>query len=499
MSNARDKNGQALKAMFGSDALVDRLASTRIAVVLPSSGLTESGRLLATVLADVLARLWFNIDFTGEGAEPVLKVAVDAAMAGGNNGAGLQLKWTPPYDVTITVGCDAPPEAGSPLRVGANGWIVTIGQAATCGDDLNPVGPAFAAALAAAQVFHRVFVNELSGMDGKKIEEWNGDIRELFGVPGLSASELNLGETHVFGVGAVTHGLVWLLEHWSSPISGLLHLVDKDKYGESNGQRYAFMRASDVGELKVASVSARLTNAHSNLKVYPHPTDLNSYCAEHGYEVPLYRVIAGLDSEEARRQVALKLPMRTINMWTGGERAGAGIYVPGEGRACLACDYLESKHSPLDEVAELHQKTGLRPDIVRLLLDSGRGLSSSEADQVSSRWNLPSAPFIGEPLRSVLPTLCATGHVQMSQNSEAVDVPFAFASLFSGIAGFMMLMKDLTTKADISENWALHTFKVPTRLLLRPSHCRPECVRCTEAAHLDMGSTAGSGLNYVNA
>lgn len=484
MSKARDKNGQALKAMFGSDALVEKLASTRIAVVLPSTGQTDSGRLLTDVLADVLSRLWPNIDFSGEGAEPALEVALSAAMAGGSDGGGFHVKWAPPYDVTITVGCDAPPDACSPLRVGANGWLVTIGQLAKCGDDLNPVGPAFAAALTAAQVFQRVFTKELGDMGGKKIDEWQGDIREIFGVPGLNVSNLELGETHIFGVGAVTHGLVWLLEHWNSPVSGSLRLVDKDKYGESNGQRYAFMRATDVGELKVSSVLSRLKAAHSNLQISPHPTDLNSYCAVHGYEVSLNRVIAGLDSEEARRQVALKLPLRTINMWTGGERAGAGLYVPGEGRACLACDYLESKNSPLDEVAELHQKTKLRPDVVRTLLDSGRGLSPDEAAQISAQWNLSAEQFVGEPLRSVLPALCATGHVQMSQNSEAVDVPFAFASLFAGIAGFMMLLKDLTTNADLSENWALHTFKLPTRLLLRPSHQRTECVRCAEAAYM---------------
>lgn len=484
MSKACDKNGQALKAMFGSDALVEKLASTRIAVVLPSTGQSDSGRLLTDVLADVLSRLWPNIDFSGEGAELALDVALSAAMAGGSDGGGFQVKWAPPYDVTISVGCDAPPEACSPLRVGANGWLATIGQLAKCGDDLNPVGPAFAAALTAAQVFQRVFTKELGDMGGKKIDEWQGDIREIFGVPGLNVSNLELGETHVFGVGAVTHGLVWLLEHWNSPVSGSLRLVDKDEYGESNGQRYAFMRATDVGELKVSSVLSRLKAAHSNLQISPHPTDLNSYCAVHGYEVSLNRVIAGLDSEEARRQVALKLPLRTINMWTGGERAGAGLYVPGEGRACLACDYLESKNSPLDEVAELHQKTKLRPDVVRTLLDSGRGLSPDEAAQISAQWNLSAEQFVGEPLRSILPALCATGHVQLSQNSEAVDVPFAFASLFAGIAGFMMLLKDLTTNADLSENWALHTFKLPTRLMLRPSHQRTECVRCAEAAYM---------------
>lgn len=478
MSAAKEKNAQALKALFGSDALADRLSSTRIAVVLPPDAPTESGRLLAEVLTDMLARLWPCIDFHGAEAANMLAVALRAAQSGGGSGDDLQMRWAPPYDVVIAVGCDVPSGASYVLRVGSDGWLAAMGMDATCGSSLNPVGPAFAAAMAGAQVFHRTFRSALTGMGAEPFDTWYFDVRQLFGVPALDMADLDLGETHVFGVGAVTHSLMWMVERWPKRVSGALALVDQDQYGSSNGQRYAFMGPRDAGQMKVVTMRRRLNTAHPLLTVTDHPIDLNTYCSTRGYDRPLHRVIAGLDSAEARRHVALKLPERTINMWTAGERIGAGRYRPVHGGACLACDYLERVDTQLDEVAELFRQTDIRPDIIRILLDSGRGLSSEEAAKVASRWGVPADKFVGQPLRSVMPALCATGRLQMPNNPEVVDVPFAFASLFAGISGFMMLLKDINSD-EPSEGWTQHIFKRATPFLLRALHTRAECVCCS--------------------
>lgn len=483
MSAAEEKNALALTALFGNDTLEDRLTSTHIAVVLPPEALAASGWLLAEVLSDVLARLWPCIDFHGAEADRTLAVALSAAQSGGGNGNGLQVRWAPPYDVVVAVGCDAPAGAGYTLRVGADGWDLAMGADANCGNSVNPVGPAFAAAMAGAQVFHRVFQSELSGMAVEPFDSWHVDVRQLFGAAELEVADLDLGETHAFGVGAVTHGLMWVIEHWPAQASGTLALVDQDKYGSSNGQRYAFMCPTDVGQMKVATMKNRMEAAHPRLTVTDHPIDLNSYCAIRGFDRPLHRVIAGLDSAEARRHVALKLPERTVNMWTAGERIGAGRYHPIHGGACLACDYLERADTHLDEVAELFQQTSVRPDLIRSLLDSGRGLSAEEAATIASRWGTPADNFVGQPLRSVMPALCATGRLQMPNNPEVVDVPFAFASLFAGISGFMMLLKDLKG-SDPSEGWTQHIFKRPTPFLLRTLHTRSECVCCSTLSDL---------------
>lgn len=484
MSAASEKNAQALKALFGDAALANRLRSTRIAVVTSSEQMPQSGVLLADVLADILGRLWPNIDFSGSCAERQLMVATDAARSGGAPLEGLGCRWAPPYDCVVYVGTSMYPDAGYAIQVGADGWAVQLGPDAICGTSNNPVGPAFAAAMAAAQVFRHVFAAELTGMDAPPLQECKLDIRALFNVPQLEIAPLDLRETHMFGVGAVSHGLVWLLEHWPSTVSGVLNLVDQDKYGDSNGQRYAFMQAMHIGVAKVDVATARLTAAHPSLSVKPHPVDLNSYCSNRGYDLPLQRVIAGLDSAEARRHTALKLPERAINMWTEGVRIGGGQYVPGDGRACLACGYLEKTDMPLDEVAEIHQQTGIRPDLVRSLLDSGRGLNQQEATMVAGHRGVPPDQFVGQPLRSVLPALCATGRLQLPNNSEAVDVPFAFASLFAGIAGFVMLLKDCLEDSRASHGWTQHIFKRPTPHMHSPQHSNVQCVCCGGMADL---------------
>ena len=484
MSEATEKNIQAMRALLGDTTLSQRLNATRIAVVTPPDELSESGKLVAIALADVLARLWPNIDFSGAGAELQLAGAVNATTSGGGIGDGMRIQWMPPYDCIVAIGCDFQEIACPVLQVGADGWTVSFGPGARCGSSSNPIGPAFAAAIAGAQVFHRVFESELSGLGAVHIEMFSIDIRTLFDASYLDVVPLDLAETHVFGVGAVTHGLAWLLEHWPQPVRGQLHLVDQDKYGKSNGQRYAFMRPQDVGVDKVDAVGVRIRSAHPGLVVSPHVLDLNTYCSTRGYENPLRRIITGLDSAEARRHAALKLPEHVINMWTEGVRIGAGRYLPENENACLACDYLEDTSIPLDEVAQLFQQTGIRPDHIRSLLDSGRGLNEQEAVSIAARWSVQPSEFVGQPLRSVMPALCATGRLKLPNNAEAVDVPFAFSSLLAGISGFMMLLKDYFNRTNMSCGWTQHIFKKPTSHMHSLRYARAECVCCTEVKNI---------------
>ncbi|MHA6823928.1 ThiF family adenylyltransferase [Ralstonia pseudosolanacearum] len=486
--SAKEKNAQALQALFKNAALAQRLEDARIAVILPTTPLPPSGQLLATTLADTLGRLWPNVDFSGHDAMTVQAIALAAAQSGGSTGDGVKIGCDGSYDVAIAVACEPHATAKRTLRVGANAWTVRLGPEASCSTSSNPVGPAFAAALAAAQTFHCIFEQELQDLGASPIFDAAIDVRELFGIADLpDNAPLALGETHVFGVGAVTHGLVWVLERWAGNVSGSLHLVDQDRYGSSNGQRYAGMRTGCLNQLKVEEIATRLEAAHPTLWVSPHATDLNSYCAERGYASPIARLIVGLDSAEARRQAALKLPERAVNMWTEGVRLGAGMYVPTNQDACLACSYLENRQSPLDEVAEIVGQTGLPPHVVRSLLDSGRGLTAAEAVGVANRWgNIPHEHFVGQPLRSVLPALCATGRLQLLGQSELADVPLAFASLFAGIAGFMMLLKELGGIAE-SHGWTQHAFKPPTVHMRHRLVARNECACCSQFAYLTGG------------
>lgn len=477
MTTAADKNRQALAALLGSDTLAGKLRTTRIAVVTPEHDTSASAKLLVTVLADTLGRLWPNIDFSGQSASMGLQLAQDAARSGEAPTEGIRSAWAPPYNVVVSVNGSARDHHSPEIVVGANDWVVEFGQGAACGPSANPVGPAFAAALAAAQVFAICFARELDGSGVRSLDGWSADVRHLFGAQELEVAPIDLALTHFFGVGAVTHGLAWLLEQWPEEVRGQLDLVDRDYYGGGNGQRYAFMPPRSIGLSKVHTITAKLAR-HANLIVVPHGTDLNTFCQERGYTQPLGRVITGLDSEESRRQAALKLPERTVNMWTSGSYIGAGLYVPGDGRGCLACAYPEPTNTPLDETAIFAQATGLLPGVVRQLLNSARGLTQQEAQVVAATRSVSAAGLVGEPIRSVMPVLCATGKVAVDVGKAAVDVPFAFSSLLAGIVGFVMLLRDIQLGQAVSEGWTQHVFKKPSPGMIASQGVHKGCVRC---------------------
>jgi hypothetical protein len=484
MTNAFDKNLQALEALFKSNDLAQRLVDTRIAVILPQSNPPKAALLLAEFLVDCVARLWPNIDFAGSGAEDLIEHAREAAKSGGGIATGFSAQWNPPYACVVTIGCDAPSDVNPTVRVGADGWTATIGIHASCSDSPNPTGPAFAAALGGAQVFFHVFRDELRDTGAREIENCTFDVRSICSAPDLDVTDLHLRHTTFVGTGAVTHGLMGVLERWPFPVTGDARLVDADSYGNSNGQRYAFMRSSNAGQPKVEAVHARLAIAHPDLRVEPYPEDLNTHCARHGYPDGEARYVVGLDSAESRRHVALKYPGHCVNMWTEGVRIGAARYSPGDNSACLGCDYLEDVSKSHDEVAEVHQITGLLPPVVRELLDSARGLTQAEANIVSTATGLPVDRVVGEPLRSVLPLACAIGKLPVAKNGELADVPFAFSSLMAGVAGFMMLLRDVTCPLSQSEGWTEHIFKQPQPTMWTQRVARLECACCAPSREL---------------
>jgi hypothetical protein len=478
MTSAFDKNLQALESLFKSKDLAQRLLDARIAVVMPPSHSPKAASLLAEFLVDCLARLWPRIDFVGADDELLMERAIDAAKSGGGITTGFACQWSAPYSCVIAVGCDAPGNVGPIVRVGADNWTASIGNDAGCGNSANPTGPAFAAALAGAQVFFHVFRNELRDTGAREIESCVFDVRTICNAPGIDVTDLHFRHTTFVGAGAVTHGLMGVLERWPFPVTGDARLVDADSYGDSNGQRYAFMRSDNAGQPKVASVVSRLAKAHPGLNVKPYQEDLNTHCASHGYPNDETRYVVGLDSAESRRHAALKYPGHCVNMWTEGVRVGAARYAPGENSACLGCDYLEDISKSYDEVAEVHGITKLLPHVVRELLDSARGLTSSEADIVSQATGIPIDRIVGEPLRSVLPLACATASLPVARNGELADVPFAFSSLMAGVAGFVMLLRDVTNPFGQSEGWTEHVFKPPHPTMWTPRIARLECACC---------------------
>src|SRR5713226_3043552 len=239
MSDALEKNKASLFRLFGNAELVSRVQFCRIGIWTDALSKGVSATLLAEALGDVLTRFWLTIDVAGPLADVFLAAARIAAESGGLPST-LSAQWKPPYDFVVAIGTSLPGPVQPGLQVGAAGWQAVLGKSARVNDDPNPVGPTAAAAIAASEVFKVLFKDVLGDRLGLLLKEYVWSAWE-YGRDGHEPKmqPLHFADAAFFGVGAVTHGLLWVLERWPESVTGAVDLVDPDHYEQSNGQRYA--------------------------------------------------------------------------------------------------------------------------------------------------------------------------------------------------------------------------------------------------------------------
>ena len=481
MSQAFAKNEAALAESLGQNGLGSRLQSARIGVWTATDSAVASGNLLARALGDLHGRFWQQVDVFGPLAPPFIEAARSAAASGAQRIDARQ-GWNPPYDAVVVIGRGFPEAAGPTVQIGAAGWDVTTGRAAQLSDDRNPVGPFAAAAIAASETFKTVFADALGDRGIRIPVEYRWSVWD-FGQNGEcpSVQPIHLPDVHVFGVGAVTHAMLWPLLRWPAEVSGRLHLVDHDAYGESNGQRYPGMQAGDLGGSKVAVMASRLRAQHPGLEVVEHATNLNHFFGAECSDFRVALAVVGVDSKEDRRQLALKLPRRVVNMWTDGPHVGAARHGFEDGWPCLCCVYPEDVTAPFDETGQIVNEMGLPPVRVRELLMSGAGLGDQDLSAIRQRYGIAFRDdLIGKPLRSVRQAICATANIGLPTTGETISVPLPFASALAGTGGLVELLRELWSVRAEPSRWQLRVFHYPTAGNLYPTGRSTSCYLCSD-------------------
>ena len=500
MNAAFEKNRHALE-MMGVGAVggagPDAMRTARIGVWggdgTGAGGPPCSGPLLGEALGDLLGRFWHRID-VGAGGGAASDAAADAARisadaCGAAASQAVRRIWDPPYDFAIGIGEPPPPgSAESLVTVGAGGWRACAGPRAALGADANPAGALAAAALAAAEAFKSVFAigAEQGAAPLPSLYEWDA----WHGPPGAaaappsSAADLDIGEVHTFGIGAVSHALLWALERWPGTVTGTLHLIDPDTYDAGNPQRYMGTARADIGRPKAAAAAARLARAHPGLDVVAYETDMNGYYAERNPECRVRTALCGLDSREGRRQLGLKLPLTVVNMWTSEFHAGASTFsLEGGAWPCIICAYPEpAAGGVLDEASAIHAELGLPPQRVRELLDSGRSITGPDARTISAATGVRVGDIQLKPVRSVRTEMCATGTIASPRgpNREDVHVPLAFASALAGVSGLAELARAVLGARGEPGQFQASVLRYPTANSWTRRRRDPGCRFCSD-------------------
>ncbi|MER9424965.1 E2 ligase fold family C protein [Mesorhizobium sp. M0317] len=330
--------------------------------------------------------------------------------------------------------------------MGSQGWAAKLSRTdpVGSGSSLLPYGAGAASCFAAANVFRTIFASQLTGAE---LDE-NIDLslctynKSNAGDSSPLNFPVDLGETHLVGLGAIGHGSLWALARQSG-LSGRLHVVDHEAIELSNLQRYVLAGQAEVGLSKAALATNALRS--TALEVEAHPMKWAEYVARWGDWV-FDRVGVALDTAADRLAVQGALPRWIANAWTQEQDLGISRHGFDDGQACLCCMYMPTGKSK-DEHQLVAEELGMPEahEEVKMLLQTNTGVPNEFVARVATAMAVPFEPlaaFVGQPLRSFYQEVICGGLVfQLSDGSRLVRtvVPMAFQSALAGI----MLAADL--------------------------------------------------------
>jgi hypothetical protein len=450
---------------FDQQAFGEALASKKIAVFFDDTAEdAQEGRWTLELALNLLARLYPKISIVSRSNSNLIKHLADAARA-----INPLIEIDHDLDnssLCLVVGKSVPPVNAFSIFVGSQGWITKISSHGPVGstDTTVPFGADAAACIGVANLFRATFQAQLE--DGRCDETWQMSLLDFD--PAMQSptnpkiGDIDFGETHLVGLGAVGNGCVWSLSRMRD-LRGTLHLVDDQSIELSNLQRYVLANDSSVGQSKVQVVKEHLAN--TGLNVLPQQLRWGEYLAKrNNWKIP--RIAVAVDTAGDRQAIQAALPEWIVNAWTQIGDLGVSRHNFLGDQACLVCLYPTGPQKNEDElVAEAIGLPGEKL-IVRKMLVTGEPLDRAYLTKVAEAMKVDIEKLIqfeGQPLRSFY-TQAVCGGVLLRlgatpASQRPVEVPMAFQSALAGTllaaelvakaAGLKHCPPPVTTKLDL--------------------------------------------------
>jgi len=445
LANFFDKAALAAsQALHGVDhaALVSVLEAGTVGVSFDEAAVgSMEGVWTLELSVNLLARLYPRIALAPRGQKAV-EFAESLVVQARSVNPELEIR-EDPHGVRawLTVGETAFPTSSPVFYLGSDGWLARLSGEAPVGsgNSHNPFGAGVAACFGAANLFRLCFGEHLPGAQLDETltlslfsfqqvasDGWN---------PELPA--VDLGESHLVGVGAIGNGAVWALSKLES-LQGTLHLIDGEAIDLSNLQRYVLTEQSHVAAFKVELAAEAL--AHTGLTVVPHAQHWPQYVASRD-RWEFQRVAVATDSARSRWEVQAALPRWLVNAWTQVGDIGVSRHTFVGEDACLLCLYLPDQPQPSEDQL-VADAIGL-PDAVvdvRQLLYTNAPVGEDWICRIAEALSIPAEPllkFADQPIRKFYSEAICGGVVLRLGGSvgkaEPVQAPLAFQSALAGI------------------------------------------------------------------
>jgi hypothetical protein len=213
---------------------------------------------------------------------------------------------------------------------------------------LNPVGPFFAAALAAGEIFKRTWgLRRGRFLDNHAYSLWMNSMssvwEELDAGPALN--ELHLPPFVLVGAGAVGNALAYVLIHLENRDTYPV-LVDDDVYDKTNLNRCSLAGTEDLNQEKTEVLASRLEKV--GIASFPFSGDLKRFVndarvglrADVAEEIGagVYRmVVSCVDKGDGRQDIQGLHPQWLLGGSTFDLQAKTNVYAGERDAACLGC------------------------------------------------------------------------------------------------------------------------------------------------------------------
>jgi hypothetical protein len=326
-------------------------------------------------------------------------------------------------DIAIGVGAPAEARAGRTAFTAFSGFEASL-DLALGGELPGPFGALFAGCYGAAQAF--LHASSLAGGARPLIRPFRLSLLDYApsGTNAFTPTHVELGTSHLVGVGAVGSALIYALAHLPS-LKGNFHLIDNDVVDGTNLNRYVLMRRTDVGKAKPEVAANALSR--TGLTPLPFPDSFERFAQTHREPVEL--LLTPVDSEAGRRKLASYLPRSVLNAATGNSTVTLSRHGFGDGKACLSCLYLP-KGVQLSTEGRLAVDMGLGEKEVYDLLAGNTPVGRDVVNRVERYRGLPHGslePFVGQHIQSFYQrAVCGTAPVSTAAGTVVAPLFFHF-------------------------------------------------------------------------
>ncbi len=298
------------------------------------------------------------------------------------------------------------------------------------------------------------------------------DVRAMFGnqLP-RPDSLVDFGAAHLAGAGAIGNGFVSGLAQFSA--RGRLYISDDDLVTGGNLQRCLHFSEADVDKAKADVLCATIARLSPKVDAKPFVGRIQNHPAKFaGAWLP--RLIVGVDSPRARRELQSEIPGEVFDAsTTGAAEIVMHFHKQPTELACLACAYHES---PEEYAHEKHVAAWLGVTLAEV---QESRVSREAADKICRRYpNLTPANVVGTPYDTLFKALCSSAHL-LGESGQQALTPFAFVSVLAGaLLATEFVIRVSGGDVNRFNEWRLSPWSPPVIRRRRILARRPDCSFC---------------------